>query len=710
MRTRVMPDEPDLEDADAATGSGDDGDPLETPMGTRVMPDTDGNGIPDAFEEGPSATPDPARGKADEGGSRRSTPPPMGTRVLPEDLDLDAPMPEVPIGTIAPPEQVDTGPEVVERFGVRFVGGEDDAAELLDRIARHARRMRAGDADGDAEGEAEGEAGAAEAAEAARTVVDGTRSEERGRRGEGGAGDRTLVAGAGDDAPDAADADRRPGEEPGGISILLVGHPHTGQRRLARLIARTLAEQGVGDGSVRLAHGAELRGATLDDIGGKLDVSGETLLLERFDTVLSGAADPSWMARAVRDLRRDRTRESNVILTCPPEAYDRMADDAAALFDVFEVFRLPDLADVESRMALLHVLADERRVTIGGPALDIVKADLERLSGPGDLVNARLVEAYLERACARYYARMGTAHDRLVLGPEDFTGLAEEIEPALRDPRDVETYLNRLNAMIGLDEVRQTIDGLVAEARLAAERAEQGLPPGNVSRHLIFIGPRGTGKSTVARLVGGIYAALGLLDSGHVVACRAAHLAGRDRADTAAKVSLHVDQAMGGVLLIQGAERLAQRGNDTTDELLRFMDERRDKFMVICAGANPGMDEFLMANPGFRAEFGAILEFPAPTERELVKMFQRFAERDLYMLDEELRVELMDRFATLREDPDFANAHTVREMFEETVARQAARLARSRVDVTMAARLGVQDLPESRLQEALGDLRESPES
>jgi SpoVK/Ycf46/Vps4 family AAA+-type ATPase len=325
------------------------------------------------------------------------------------------------------------------------------------------------------------------------------------------------------------------------------------------------------------------------------------------------------------------------------------------------------------------------------------------------MVNARLVEAYLERACARYYARVGTAQDRLVLDADDFTGLAEEIEPALRAPGDVDAYLDRLGNMIGLDDVRQTVDGLVAEARLAAERAAQGLPTGTASRHLIFVGGRGTGKATVAGQVGGIYAALGLLDSGHVVACRPAHLAGRDRSDTAAKVSLHVDQAMGGVLLIQGADRLGA-SRDAVDELLRFMDERRDKFMVICTGTAPEIDEFLLANPGFRAEFGAIVEFRGPTARELVRMFQRFAERDLYMLDEELRVELLTRFGRLRDDADFANAHTVRAMFEATVARQAARLAQAQVNAATAARLSVHDLPEDSLEQMLGGLREASES
>jgi hypothetical protein len=263
----------------------------------------------------------------------------------------------------------------------------------------------------------------------------------------------------------------------------------------------------------------------------------------------------------------------------------------------------------------------------------------------------------------------------------------------------VDGFLRGLDEMIGLEEVKRTVGGLVAEARMAADRAIRGLPSGNPSRHLIFLGRPGTGKATVAGLIGGIYAALNLLDTGQLVVCSARDFAG----DTAAKVRAFVERALGGILLIEDAS-LLDRMPVAVEELSRLMAERRDKFMVVCAGLPDEMEGFLLANPGFRTEFGAIVEFREPTERQLVQLFSRLAERDLYMLDEELRVELLDRFGGMRRYPGFAFADTVRRMFDQIVSRQAARLAGAQVSAAAVARLSVGDLPGSEGARLLQEL------
>jgi hypothetical protein len=552
---------------------------------------------------------------------------------------LGAPMPERPVDQIEPPPAPAPMPEVAERFGIHFVSGADDVSELLDELRRKASAHSPSD-------------------------------------------------------PETA-ATHAP-------ALLIVGAAHSGQRRFARLVARTLAGVGAGDGSVRTVHAAELRGEPAQAVAATLRGDGTPLLFERLDAAVLDASDPELVAAAVTRSRENEDGRTALIATCEPEPYARLAARFPELTGAFEVFRLPDFADTETRLALTHVLADERRVTINAAALGVVRADLPRLRGRGDLIGARLVEAYLDGAVARHTERAGVSRDRLVLAPVDFAGLAEEIEPALRPPRDVDGFLRTLGEMIGLDEVKQTVDGLVAEARMAADRAARGLPSGNPSRHLIFLGRPGTGKTTVAGLIGGIYAALNLLDSGHLVACSAREFAGED---AAAKVAAQVDRAGGGVLLIEDAH-LLDPASAAVAELLRLMDERRDKFTTICAGRREEMERFLLADPGFRAEFGAIVEFGEPADRQLVQLFSRLAERELYLLDEELRVELLDRFRGMRGSPGFAFADTVRRLFDQIVARQAARLAGAQVDTMDVARLSVRDLPESPGGQLLQSLHE----
>ncbi|TDD77915.1 hypothetical protein E1293_25260 [Actinomadura darangshiensis] len=618
------------------------------PPGTRVL------GQGDLEDDAPPPVP---------AGPPGASPPGPGTKVMSKtmvgDFDFldDTPSPEQPVHEIPPPSDRSTR-RVLERFGFGFVYGEHDASVFLGDLKAQAEEWNAP---------------AGEEAEATR--VDGAPS--------------SLRSGV-----------------PG---VLLVGSPHSGQRRLSRMIALTLANAGIGDGSIR-AHDAEDAGnGPPERVGQLLGQPGPVILFERLDVAIDSAPDPVAVVGAVRRARRDPVNTTPVIATCEPRAYKRLLQDHPKLVQAFRVHRMPDFSDLDNRMTLLHLLADERRVTIGASALEVVRADLERLRGPGDLVNARLVEAYLDQAAQRNMERAGASHDRLVLTPDDLAGVAEGIEPALRPPGDIDGYLRQLDQLTGLEDVKAAVLELAEEAGLAADRARYGVSGGD-ARHLVFTGPPGTGKTTVAGLVGGIHAALGLLDSGHVVACRPVHLAGRDRVDTENRVAGMVDQALGGVLLIQEAN-LLDRAPAVVAELLGRMDQgpgsrQRARFMVVCSGPAAEMEGFLAGNPAFRAEFGRVMEFTPMGDREMVRLFQGYAERDLYMLDEELRVELLNRFGLMRDDPRFAYARTVRALFEQTVARQAARLAGADVNAATVARLTARDLPETALEQLLGEFHQ----
>lgn len=486
-----------------------------------------------------------------------------------------------------------------------------------------------------------------------------------------------------------------PGAEPvkGAPNVLLVGEPHSGQRRVARMVALALAEAGVGDGSVRAAGVDAIQGASAQGFRAVLDPGGGpcvVVLVERLDEAIGGAED----AAAVQAVRLNSPARTALVAACDPRAYRRLAAVHPELVAGFQVVHLPDLSEAAGRLAVLNVLADERRVAVDAAAFQTVQRDLTRLHGLGEQSGARLVEDYLDRAAQRHLSRLGAAPGRLVLTTEDFAGVAEEIEPVHRPAGDADLLLRRLDQMIGIGQIKEAVHRLADAAR-----AGQG-----GQRHLVLLGRPGTGKSTVAELVGGIYASLGLLSTGQIVSCRPVHLAGRDPFDTESRVHGLVEKARGGILLIGEADRL-ERHPDVVQELCRVMRERAGRFIVICTSAADGFEAYLLNHPEFRELFGEIVRFVELTDRELVQLFQQQAERDLYTLDEELRVELMSRFARLRADPGFAFGRTAREMFEQTVARQSARLRGAQLSAAAVTRLSVGDLPETVLQHAFRDFR-----
>ncbi|MEO3786988.1 hypothetical protein ABGB12_27000 [Actinocorallia sp. B10E7] len=689
--------------------------------------------------DGPSQPPmpSPSGGPAD----RRPPVPENGTRIMSETMVGDfldhAPLPARPVDDIAPPAQAPGEVPTVTRRGVTFVyGPEDDAAAFLDAlpvpgIAFAATQLAGLPVQPVQPGQPPAtmlDQNAAALLEASATMLDapggpapfdpGATMLDQGQgQGQGfdphatmldqgagrpvdphatmldqGAGrpvdpHATMLdqGGARPAVPPATMLDGAGAAGPAGpsgpaaVSVLLVGAPHTGQRRFARMVAEI-----VGDGRLRITDAEELRGLALERLATLFDQDGPVLLLERLDAAVMDAQDPRVFLRTLRTVRA--RAGTPMIATCDPRSFRHFAQEYPELERTFRVFRLPELRDVEERTTLLRVLADERRASLDTVAWDVAREDLIRLRGPGDLTGARLVEAYLERAYQRALGRGGGARDRVVLQAPDFAGVPETIEPALRPAGDVDGYLDTLHQMIGLEEVKAEVD------RLAAEADE----PVN----LVFEGPPGTGKATVAGIIGGIFGSLGVLPSGHLIQCRPEHLLGRDGLETELRTAAMVQQAAGGVLLVQQAENLTP---EAVAELFRGF--RENPYQLVLAGRDLG--GFLRANPDIEATF-LKLDFAPPTDRELVQLFARLAEAKLYVVEEELRVELMTRIARAREDEAFSYGRTVHQWFDETVARQARRLAGLvGADAMTAARLTVRDLPESGLERILGELNQT---
>ncbi|WP_395694342.1 AAA family ATPase [Nocardioides sp.] len=248
-------------------------------------------------------------------------------------------------------------------------------------------------------------------------------------------------------------------------------------------------------------------------------------------------------------------------------------------------------------------------------------------------------------------------------------------EPEPR-PKTVEELLAELDALVGLTAVKAEIHRQAAVLRVEGLRAQAGLASPTITRHMIFNGNPGTGKTTVARLVAGIYRALGLLSGGQLVEVDRSELVAGYLGQTAMKTAEVVRSAEGGVLFIDEAYSLAgdQYGTEAIDTLVKEMEDKRDDLVVIVAGYPLPMAVFIAQNPGLESRFRTTIDFADYTDDELVAIFEVMAHDAEYDVDEAVLGRLREILGSVTRGDTFGNARYVRNLLEAAIGRQAWRL------------------------------------
>jgi stage V sporulation protein K len=280
-----------------------------------------------------------------------------------------------------------------------------------------------------------------------------------------------------------------------------------------------------------------------------------------------------------------------------------------------------------------------------------------------------------------------------------------ELANAVANDDSLAKVLNELNELVGLENVKKDINELINLLEIQKHRTKQGLKNIEITLHTVFLGPPGTGKTSVARLLGRIFKHLGFLSKGQLRETDREGMVAGYVGQTATKVDQIIAESVGGVLFIDEAYSLTQGslGNDYGAEaistLLKRMEDKRDDLVVVVAGYTEPMKFFLESNLGLNSRFNRFFHFKHFSPSELFQIFENFSKKSDFVISDEAKEKLNDTFELLyaKKDEGFGNARVVRNLFEKCVQNQANRIIKLKeINYNVLKTFEQEDIPEPK--------------